>query len=237
MLADAVIGHDEVVSMFITLGTPRHLNDLRPAATSLVEIKRKVSIAVIDDEPFLRADALRHHDFQLRELGGDIRSVDQVATFPVVVCDIKGVGVKFGSKFEGAHVLAEIRKSFPDKYLIAFTGMTFDASYNEALASADKSITKDAGIDQWVQLLEDALRCVSDPRIRWTRFRQSLLARGVELFEVFKLEQAYIKGVQTKDQELLKSDSIIKDLAPEIKDLVIKFVIAGAGQLIEKAIS
>ena len=110
--------------MFIHFGKPNKLGDIGQTQLEVAELKRRFDIGVLDDEPFVQANALRAHGFRIVELGGDIKSVEQVASYPIVVCDIKGVGRAFGSKYEGAHVLSEIRKAYPDKYLIAFTGMT-----------------------------------------------------------------------------------------------------------------
>ena len=138
--------------MFIYLGSPKKLSDLTLTCPDIRILKQKTHIAIIDDQPFHRLDSLRAHGFNITELGGDIKSVDPVIAYPIVVCDIKGVGKAFGSQYEGAHDLSEIRKTFPDKYLITFSGATFDASYNESLSTADASATKDAALEYWVAL-------------------------------------------------------------------------------------
>ena len=154
--------------MYLQLGTPKKLSDLK-FSTLIESVERRgTRIAVIDDEPFTRAAALRASGFDLIELG-DIRSIESVSSYSVIICDIRGVGATFESKFEGAHVISEIRKIFPDKYLIAFTGMTYDATYNDKLAKADVSATKDIDTEAWTQILENGIREVTDPTRRWLR--------------------------------------------------------------------
>jgi len=215
--------------MFIHLGTPLKLDELRLRCPDISILKKKMHIAIIDDEPFYRLEALRANGFILNNLG-DITSIDQIEAFPIVVCDIKGVGNAFGSSYEGAHVLSEIRKAFPDKYLISFSGATFDASFNESLSTADASATKDANVDQWITLLEKGLKSVGDPIQRWLRFRSSLVGKGVDIFEVFKLEQSFIKAIKNKDNSLLKPN----DASEDIKDLVIKFSTFALKQILEE---
>jgi hypothetical protein len=175
---------------------------------------------------------LRAHGFKITELGGDIKSVDQVAAYPIVICDIRGVGLAFGSRYEGAHVISEIRKAFPDKYLIAFTGMTYDASYNEKLIAADKSTTKDAPIDLWTQLLESGLRSVGDPRERWIRLRATLLTRGVELYDILLLEQAFIKAISERSASSFTERAKKLPFSSEVLDLILKFAAVALLQLI-----
>jgi hypothetical protein len=110
--------------MFYPIGTPKKLGNLPLTCPEMRILKQKTHIAVIDDEPFHRLEQLRTHGFNITELG-DIKAIDQVGSYPIVVCDIKGVGKAFGSPLEGAHVLSEIRKTYPDKYLITFSGATF----------------------------------------------------------------------------------------------------------------
>lgn len=215
--------------MFITFGTPMKLADLGLTCPELRELKQKTQIAIIDDQPFLRANALRNHGFNIVEMGGEITSIDQVLAYPIVVCDIKGVGKAFGSRFEGAHVLAEIRKSFPDKFLISYSGSEYDVSYNENLGKADKSATKDAQTEYWVALLETGLKAVGDPKERWIRFRKTLLEKGVDLYEVFKLEQAFIKSLNAKDQSIMAKAAV----PDEIKELVKAFASVALAQIIE----
>lgn len=222
--------------MFFTFGTPRRLSDLGVTLPDLSVLKRWIEIAVLDDEPFLRSSALRTHGFHVTELGGDIKSVDQVAQYPIVVCDIRGVGKSFGSRFEGAHVISEIRKSYPDKFLIAYTGMIHDIAYNDKLSSADVSANKDAPIDQWTQLLERGLKSVGDPKQRWIRFRSTLLEKNVDLFDVFELEQSFIKSIEGRNSGVLLTKAMELGVSHEITDLIAKFAGAAVAGLIEHAV-
>jgi hypothetical protein len=221
--------------MFVPIGRPRQLREVSQTQQDVADLKRRFDIGVLDDEPFFPASALRAHGFRLVELGGDIKSVEQVAAYPIVICDIKGVGAAFGSKYEGAHVLSEIRKAYPDKYLVAFTGMTYDASYNEKLNAADKSATKDTPIEVWTQTLEAGLRAVGDPRERWIRLRPTLLAKGVELYDLLLLEQAFIKSIKERNAKTFSEKMMSLSLSNELLELLGKFAAAALVQLIEAA--
>lgn len=220
--------------MYFNIGRPASLREIHIPPTDLGRAKRNYDIGILDDEPFLQAKNLAIHGFTLKELGGDIGTTTLVAEYPIVICDIKGVGKQFGSKHEGAHVLHEIRKAYPDKYLIAFTGMQYDATYNEKLNSADKSVTKDATVDQWTQILEEALTVVSNPVSRWLRLRNSLIANNkVDLFDAMQAEQAFIKSVNSKDPGILQNAAGKLFQNSDAMDIVVKFAAAGLGQIID----
>jgi hypothetical protein len=214
--------------MYIQIGTPKTLSGLHVTLQNTAHIKRNNQIAVIDDQPFSMADALRNHKFNIVELG-DIRSVDQVAEYPIVVCDIRGVGKSLSSDLEGAHLLSEIRKAYPDKFLVSYSGAQFDITYNESLRSVDASIAKDAPTEQWVNILENGLEKVANPRERWIRLRKTLLERGVEIHEVFNLEQGFIRAIEKKDASQLK----VNHLPQEAKDIATAFVKFALVQIIK----
>lgn len=218
--------------MFYALGTPKILSSLGQESIDMAEAKLQVEIAVLDDNPFEPKEALLHHKFRITELGPDIRSLDQVSTFPIIVCDVAGVGRAFGSNLEGAHLVNEIRKTYPDKFLIAYTGQTHSVATANALTAADKRMAKDESIESWIKNLEVGMDEVVNPRNRWIRMRRALLERRVELFDVFKLEQAFIKAVNQRKPDVLASKARELGVNQEVKDLVIKFSATAVATLI-----
>ncbi|GAB2730423.1 hypothetical protein GCM10027019_07270 [Melaminivora jejuensis] len=218
--------------MFHTFGTPEPLRSIGQESIDMAEAKRQVEIAVLDDNPFAPKEALLHHKFRITELGPDIRSLDQVATFPIIVCDVAGVGRAFGSSLEGAHLVNEIRKAYPDKFLIGYTGQTHSVATTNALTAADRRMAKDESIEAWIKNLEAGMSEVMNPRNRWVRMRRALLERGIELFDVFKLEQAFIKAVRQGKPDVLANEARNLGIAQEIKDLVIKFSATAVAALI-----
>jgi hypothetical protein len=133
--------------MFFHIGTPERLSSIGSEAIDMAEAKLRVEIAVLDDNAFAPRGALLNHKFRVTELGPDIRSVDQISNYPIIVCDVGGVGRAFRSSLEGAHLVTEIRKAYPDKFLMAYTGMTYSLAMTNALMSADKRMEKDASVE------------------------------------------------------------------------------------------
>jgi len=222
--------------MFYALGTPESLSSIGQESIDMAEAKLQVEIAVLDDNPFEPKEALLHHKFRITELGPDIRSLDQVSTFPIIVCDVAGVGRAFGSNLEGAHLVKEIRKSYPDKFLIAYTGQTHSVATTNALTTADKRMAKDESIEAWIKNLEVGMDEVVNPRNRWIRMRRALLDRRVEIFDVFKLEQAFIKAVSQRKPDVLANKARELGVNQEVKDLVIKFSATAVATLIGAAL-
>lgn len=222
--------------MFLTYGTPEPLSSIGQESIDMDKAKRQVEIVVLDDNTFAPKEALLHHKFRITELGPDIRSLDQVSTYPIIVCDVAGVGRAFGSSLEGAHLVNEIHKAYPDKFLIGYTGRTHSVATTNALTAADLRMAKDESIEAWIKNLEAGMSEVVNPRNRWIRMRRALLKRGIELFDVFRLEQAFIKAVRQGKPDVLANVAHKLAITQEIRDLVIKFSATAVATLIGKSL-
>ena len=222
--------------MFYSIGRPEPLSSIGQQSIDAAEAKARVEIAVLDDDPFAPRDALLSHKFRITELGPDIRQLDQISTYPIIVCDVNGVGKAFGSSLEGAHLVSEIRKAYPDKFLVAYTGMTYSLAITNALTAADRRLPTDASVETWVQTLEFGITEVSNARRRWLRMRTALLDRGVELYDVLRLEQALIRSVKSKQPSALADEAKSMGISSEVKDLVIKFSATAVASLVGAAL-
>src|SRR5436190_24229097 len=128
--------------MYWLIWTPRSIDELNVDAAIRPIPRERIPIIVIDDKAFPYLKLLRAHHYNLRKVD-DITDVKMVEAYPIVLCDIRGVGRSLSTKFEGAHVIAEIRKHYPSKVIIAFTGQQYDPSYNAYLQQADFTEKKD----------------------------------------------------------------------------------------------
>lgn len=218
--------------MFITFGKPRSISELDKFQLSLKELKEKEKILFIDDQPFQRQNALAAHDFKITKID-DLHSLEQVEPYSIIACDIQGIGSSFESSFQGAHVISEIQKTYPDKYLIAFTGASHNALYSEMLKVADLRTQKGADMDAWTGYLELAVKDVGNPRNRWIRMRRYLISEGYDAFYVLKIEQAYIKSIITGNPSYLKSSKLIDLLPDGLVSLIAKFTATAVVELIK----
>jgi len=205
--------------MYYTFGHPKEIgdikNDVRPPIATLRE---KVKIIAIDDDGFEYADALRKHGFQITVLN-DITDISAVEAYSIVIADIAGVGLSFRSPFEGAHVIAEIKKRYPNKYLIAYTGQRFDASYNRFFALCDASMTKDAGSQEWVEALDEAINVYVDPVAQWRKARQVIMPQ-VSPARLMKLEDQYVTAV-LKNRRPFQDEQSLVDLPHDAKAVIL----------------
>lgn len=207
--------------MYIQLGTPIKLDTLDINPLELSKLKDKFEILIIDDNTPAIVESLRRSGFRIRDFK-DIETIETVEPYPIIACDIEGIGKNFrpGSKNGGIHVLREIRKHYPDKYLIQYSTKSQDI--DESLTQADVIFPKDTTIDGWQDKIEESLRELGNPKKRWLKVRRRLSDEGLDGHDIFMLEQSYIKSLTSKKYEI-GSDSTTNSLSPAIKKIIKNF--------------
>jgi hypothetical protein len=206
--------------MFGIIGRAKQISDLRALVRPPVgSLRAQVPIVVIDDEGFVYTEVLRNHGFPITVLK-DITDIPAVEKYPVVVCDIRGVGKTFGSKYEGAHVISELKKHYPNKILIAYTGQEFDASFNQYFALCDASIKKDAESQQWVETLDNAISNFLDPVAQWKKVRAYLISCDIPTIRLAQLEHFYVRALLKKEIPFQKERELI-DLPKDAKAVLL----------------
>lgn len=177
------------------------LSEIKVLNTSIQKLKKEIKIAVIDDQDFPPTNNLRNLGFNIIPFK-DISTLEQVKEYPVIICDIKGIGKEFGGKYEGAFVISELRKSYPDKYIISYSTSSYDLDISSFIQKSDVIASKGATIEEWSSILEKAIKDTSNASIRWKKTRESLLNNDIELSDLLDLEQKYILSINNSKNEM-----------------------------------
>jgi CheY-like chemotaxis protein len=174
------------------------------------ELRAKVKIAVIDDDSFKPRSNLENYGFQFDELQ-DIKSIEKVMPYDIVICDLMDVGVNFDAAAGGASIIGEIKRNFPAKFVIAYTGARANSpEANSAKEFADLYLRKDIEISKLVSELDDAIDYSLDPYDKWIITRQGLIDLDIDIREIVKLEDAYVVSVKEKDASLSKFQAAVR---------------------------
>ncbi len=203
---------------FRYIGQLKDISALNTPSLKLKELKRSdVKIAIIDDEPFEKLDLLKQHEFNVTKFD-DVEVIDTLQAYDIILCDIKGVGIKFNPTYQGAYLMKEIYKKYPFKTIIAYTGIRYDARYNEYLKVADFSVKKDVSSEEWVEKLDKAVDLINNPRYKWERIKKYLLEKDVPLFSLALLEDEYVERILTnKGFHDFPSNRIKKQLDGDVR--------------------
>ncbi len=199
-----------------------------------MQIRSSVKIAIIDDEKFKAHANLTNYGYQITELP-DIRSLDDVMEYDVILCDLMGVGNNFDQSIGGASIIREIKDSYPTKYVIAYTGARANSAESKAAKEfADDFLKKDTEITQWVERLDLAIDFACNPYERWLLTRQGLIDEEVDLRRIVELESAYVEAIESKDSDFssLKSTLEKVDLSGNSKGIIQSLIASGIYALV-----
>lgn len=192
-----------------------------------IALRESVQMVVIDDQPFEPATNLSNNHYKINHLT-DVHSVSSIASYPIVLCDLQGVGTQLNTDMQGAHLIREIKNNFPEKIVIAYTGGARSSAMAKAAQThADAFLKKDADIDEWVEALDAAINKVVDPLHTWREYRKRLLDAGATPFQVTQLEDAFVENFWSgagavKSKFRVKLDTL--GLASDIKSIALNFI-------------
>lgn len=210
--------------MFHFQKTRYFLEQMNNGGSDLDYERRNLKIAIIDDLDVPYMENLRNSGFNVTHYK-DIDNFEMIQPYPIIICDIKGVGAKFGSDKEGAHVIGEIRKLYPDKYIIAMSSAIYNVNWVESLEVADDKIIRDSDVDKVFQALNEAVDTMKCNKQRWLRIRENLIKKHhVDLFEIWKIEQAFILSSITKNKDSFIKNKAVTHMNDLIKGLLINFI-------------
>ncbi len=180
------------------------------------EKRSKIKIAVVDDQPFSSAKNLRSVGYQISELG-DLKSVKEIEEYHIILCDIQGVGSAFDSSLEGGFLIDEIKRNYPDRFVIAYTGGTLNPNTMDFVqAVADEFVRKDADVNEWRAKLDRIIEEILDPVRVWRRQREVMVERNVDTKSILRVEHAFVDAILGKSQtayvSLVNSSKLPQDV-------------------------
>lgn len=213
------------------------LDDLKPIENvkdePVLKLRKMIDILVIDDEAFEPGDFLSKNNFRLT-YKSDIDNVRDVSEYPIVMCDVRGVGKKISENYEGAYLIKEIKTSYPDKRVIAYTASQYDASYNKYLSYADELLTKGLNLEDWVTILDEHITKIVDPIFQWCNLRNALLDKGVTTIEVAELESDFVNACIKKNFNDFEKNA--RKMKSDMRSVAIEFLSSAAVKLIQGAL-
>ncbi|WP_180022595.1 response regulator [Acinetobacter sp. YH16044] len=170
------------------------ISDLRVGSIETID-RNKFKILCIDDQGFQYEHLLKNHDFNLKVVS-DIEDINAVEAYDLIVCDIIGVGKAFGSKFEGGHIISEIKKRYPFKKVIAFSGSQFNPEFNKYFTLSDKSLNKDTELETWVDVLDTLIQDLAYPERVWQSTKTYLNNNNLDAFTIDFFHKSFFTQLQ-----------------------------------------
>lgn len=178
------------------------MSDLRTLNITTTFDRKNAKILIIDDEDFNYEEELVANRFDIEKFD-DIPSIESINSYDIVICDIKGIGKKFKSKYEGAHVIKEIKIAFPFKTVLAYSGNTYDTTYNDFFKYADEIVKKDIDLNEWLDTLDRHIKNTINVEAKWENVCRHLIDQRISFYDIALLEDKYVEQIiQKKDVKI-----------------------------------
>ena len=196
---------------------------------NITDIRKKVNMLVIDDNVFIPEKYLVANGYQVNHKE-DVDTIKDVEPYDIILCDISGIGKKLGYSNEGASLIREIHKNYPNKRIIAYTSNTFDPGLNQYFSLAEFVAPKDFGIDDWISVLDEQVKQSINPVNQWIKIRNYLLEIGVSTLMIAQIEDKYVTAVNNRDFDKLQK--FVEGDNSQIKSIITDFLSSLCAKLI-----
>lgn len=202
-------------------------------AFDTLSARSKIKVLVIDDDGFVYLNELRNENFNITVIE-DIEDYNAVEVYPIVICDIKGVGHKFNKEKEGAYVVRELKKRYPFKQFAVYSaGADYKVESMNDLEGI-KRIKKDVSMDLWCSYIDELIRLASDPIEIWKSIRDFLLSKDVPIKDVMLLEDNFVDICINRPSEMAYFPKYLKGsmLTDDIRSIVQSMIAGGLLKLL-----
>lgn len=214
----------------IVIGKLYTISDLNTPknALSAIDTKSKIPILVIDDEGFTYKEQLRDENYNLTCLSR-IDDLNAVTAYPIVICDIRGVGTNFDKEKEGAFVVRELKKKFPFKQYAVYSCSNYPLESFEDDLKGIERIKKDPDIEMWRTYFDEFIRRVTDPKENWKTIRDYLIKKDVPIKEIALLESNYVDILNNRpdDMKNFPEKKTFPNLGQDVRAIIQNMIAGG----------
>ena len=186
------------------------IDDLPANIIANIREKKKIEetkILIIDDDELELEKTLRRIGYNVT-WKKDIDVLNDVENYSIIICDYKGVGLKFNSEFEGLNLSMLIKEKYPDKIIYLLSAADFNPRANNYIKFIDELVYKGEE-EKIIEYIREDCNKLFDPRERWIHYKELLKTKGIKEKDIFRLEDLYVRSLLEK-KDILSSDSLFK---------------------------
>lgn len=186
------------------------IDDLPANIVTNISEKKKIEetkVLIIDDDELELEKTLRRIGYSVT-WKKDVDVLDDVENYSIIICDYKGVGLKFNSEFEGLNLSMLIKEKYPDKIIYLLSAADFNPRANKYIKFIDELVYKGEE-EKIIEYLRDDCSKLFDPKGRWIHYKKLLKTKGIKEKDIFRLEDLYVRSFLEK-KDILSSDSLFK---------------------------
>lgn len=167
-----------------------------------------VKILIIDDDKLEIEDQLRRIGYNVY-WKKDIDNLSDVEKYQIIICDYKGVGLKFANEFEGLDLMRLIKEKYPEKIVYLLSAANLSLRANEYFKYADEMVYKGEE-HKLLEYINQDLCKIFNPRDSWIKYKTLLLKKGIKEIDIIKLENLYVRSMNNGKDYLSKDPLFLR---------------------------
>lgn len=169
------------------------LDDLPTHPVNVSQLRHTTRILIVDDEPFYNEAPLRAIGFNLT-VKNKWDNITDAEPFHIIVSDNRGVASSFSSAAEGAFVLNQIHKNYPQKGCIIYSRSAIDFSHTPLLRGI-KQMKKNDDSSEWEEVLSETINEIYDPKSIWLKIESYLEDQNISRKILRNIENTYVRAL------------------------------------------
>lgn len=172
---------------------------------SLISDRPKIRVAIIDDQifPFTRAletegcrvQVFDDYSTKISQRNQKIKIIE-LSSYDVIICDIHAVGALIYPGSEGISVIEDLRKKYPLKVIVAYTGdpgaILTKLKRQDTL---DKIFAKEWSVDDFLFNFREILDIFARPKNRWEFIQRRLTHLGLPQHKISGVQRVFVEHV------------------------------------------
>ena len=188
------------------------IEDLQKHNKSIFNIsikdKNTVRVLILDDagyniEPL---KSLGYINVDVKTVFTDMKEIEM---YDVIFCDVTDVAKNIYNDGQGAQLASCIKKTYPNKYVVIFSGQTFKPSFSKYFSEVDAVLDKSANYGEITDHIDKCISIQNDPIKYWKFIKKVMTSNELNDITLSKMEHFYVKSIIDHKDYITNMDSNI----------------------------
>ncbi len=169
-----------------------NLKKYKSKMTSINIMNRKqVKILFIDDGGF-DTEPLSKLGYKDINVEYEFKDMTMFEPYDVIFCDINDVAKNIYPVGQGAELASEIKRTYPDKFVIIFSAQNQKPSFVKYYEDVDAVIDKVSDQRTFQNVIDRYIAIQNDPIAYWENLEKAMLKQKLNKVYISKLEHFYV---------------------------------------------
>lgn len=176
-----------------------------------IKNRKNVKILFIDDGGFY-TEPLSQLGYKDIDVELEFKDISRVEPYDIIFCDINDVAKNIYPVGQGAALASEIKRMYPNKYVIIFSAQNQKPSFAKYYEDVDAVIDKTSDQKVFQDVIDKYISIQNDPIAYWENLEKTMLKQKLNKISISKLEHYYVASILYNKNYLSEIDNNTPDI-------------------------